>query len=148
SSSSTESRSGRRIRDGAARPVSARSLIGHDLILTPFPNGLRRAIDELLVRAGKVTQPRLEVDTNSLMTTMTKLGSGYCVLPYSGVHELLKRGEISAAPIRNVRWGWAVAASRERAVSAAGQKLIDMISQESRTLIEEGSWKTAMLPQP
>ena len=128
-----------------SRPVSARSLTGHNLILTPFPNGLRRAVDEILVRAGKVTEPKVEVDTNSLMTSLTRRGVGYCVLPYSGVYELLRDKQISAAPIRNVRWGWVTAVSRERAVSTATKKLIEIIVDEARLLIEDGTWKTAMI---
>ena len=90
-----------------SRPVSAKSLTGHNLILTPFPNGLRRAVDEILVRAGNVSEPKLEVDTNSLMTSLTKYGTGYCVLPYSGVHELLQRKEVSrrADPKRQMGLG-------------------------------------------
>jgi LysR family transcriptional regulator, nitrogen assimilation regulatory protein len=129
-----------------SRPVSAKSLTGHNLILTPFPpNGLRRAVDEMLVRAGRVSEPKLEVDTNSLMTSLTKYGTGYCVLPYSGVHELLQRKEVSAAPIRNAKWGWVVAVSRERAMSAATKKLIEMIADDVTALIRDGSWKTATL---
>jgi LysR family nitrogen assimilation transcriptional regulator len=128
-----------------SRPVSAKSLTGHNLILTPFPNGLRRAVDEILVRAGRVAEPKVEVDTNSLMTSLTKNGTGYCVLPYSGVHELLKRKEVSAAPIRNARWGWVTAVSRERAMATATKKLIEMIAQEATALTEDGTWRTATL---
>ena len=128
-----------------SRPVSAKSLTGHNLILTPFPNGLRRAVDEILVKAGRVAEPKLEVDTNSLMTSLTKYGTGYCVLPYSGVHELLVRKEVSAAPIRNVRWGWVTAVSRERAMSTATKKLIEMIAEEAKILTGNGTWTTATL---
>jgi LysR family transcriptional regulator, nitrogen assimilation regulatory protein len=128
-----------------SRPVSARSLTGHNLILTPFPNGLRRAVEEILVRAGKVAEPKTEVDTNSLMTRLTQLGVGYCVLPYSGVHELLQNKQVSAAPIRNERWGWVTAVSRERAMSTATNKLIEMIADEARLVTEDGTWKTAKL---
>jgi LysR family nitrogen assimilation transcriptional regulator len=128
-----------------SRPVSAKSLTGHNLILTPFPNGLRRAVEEILIRAGKTTEPRVEVDTNSLMTNLTQKGVGYCVLPYSGVHELLRTQQVSAAPIRGERWGWVVAVSRERAMSTATKKLIEMIADEARLAIDDGTWKTATL---
>lgn len=126
-----------------SKPVSAKALTGHNLILTPFPNGLRRAVDDILFRAGKVPAPKVEVDTNNLMISLTQRGAGYCVLPYSGVHELLVRGEVSAAPIRNVRWGWVIAVSRDRAMSTAAKKMIDMIRSETRSLIGDGIWKTA-----
>lgn len=127
------------------RPVSPKSLTGHNLILTPFPNGLRRAVDEILVRAGRTSVPKLEVDTNSLMTSLTKAGTGYCVLPYSGVHELLERDEVSAAPIRNARWGWVIAVSRDRAISAATRKMVEMIEGEAAELVRSGAWRTASL---
>lgn len=128
-----------------SRPVSAKSLTGHNLILTPFPNSLRRAVDEILVRAGKVTVPSIEVETNSLMTSLTRLGLGYCVLPYSGVHEMLQRADVSAAPIRGERWGWVTAVSRDRALSTATKKLVEMIRDEARHLVEGGTWHTAAL---
>ncbi len=128
-----------------SRPVSAKSLTGHNLILTPFPNGLRRAVDEILIRAGKLTEPKVEVDTNSLMTSLTRHGIGYCVLPYSGVHELLRNKQVSAAPIRNERWGWVTAVSRDRAISTAAKKLIEMITDEARLITDDGTWKTAKL---
>lgn len=126
-------------------PVPAKALTRGNLILTPFPNGLRRVVDEILVREGHIAEPKLEVDTNSLMTSLTKSGTGFCVLPYSGVHELLMRGEVSAAPIRNERWGWAIAVSRDRAMTAATKKLIEIIVDEARTLVSQGIWRTASL---
>lgn len=128
-----------------SRPVSGKSLTGHNLILTPFPNGLRRAVEEILIRAGKSTDPKVEVDTNTLMTNLTQQGVGYCVLPYSGVHELLRSQKVSAAPIRNERWGWVVAVSRERAMSIAAKRLIETITDEVRQIIDDGSWRTAKL---
>jgi LysR family transcriptional regulator, nitrogen assimilation regulatory protein len=38
-----------------------------------------------------------------------------------------------------------VAVSRERAMSAATKKLIEMIAEEATALISDGSWKTATL---
>jgi LysR family transcriptional regulator, nitrogen assimilation regulatory protein len=114
-----------------------------DLILTPFPNGLRRVVDAILVRTGKVSTTKMEVDTNSLMIHMAQLGAGYAVLPYSGVHEALRRGEVSAAPINGTRWGWVVATSRERALTTAAQKLAELIFAETRLLLDGGLWATA-----
>lgn len=128
-----------------SRPVSPRSLTGRDLVLTPFPNALRRAVDEILVRAGGASKAGLEVDTNGLMINLVKSGTGYCVLPYSGAHDLLLRKEISAAPIRSERWGWAIAVSRDRAITTATRKLIEIIIDEVRILTRTGIWKTASL---
>jgi LysR family nitrogen assimilation transcriptional regulator len=126
-----------------SQPVEPSFLIDLNLILTPFPNGLRRVVDEILVRTGKVSTPKMEVDTNSLMINMARLGAGYAVLPYSGVHDPLERGEVSAAPIRGTRWGWVVATSRERALTIAAQRLAALIFAETRLLLDGGLWATA-----
>ncbi len=55
------------------------------------------------------------------------------------------RKEVSAAPIRNVRWGWVTAVSRERAMSTTTKKLIEMITEEAEALTVNGTWKTATL---
>ena len=126
-----------------SQAVEPKALTEIDLILTPFPNGLRRVVDAILVRAGKTSTTKVEVDTNSLMIHMARLGVGYAVLPYSGVHDALQRGEVSAAPIRGTRWGWAVASSRERALSTAAEKLATLIFSETRLLLDGGQWATA-----
>lgn len=131
-----------------SRAVSPTDLFDLDLILTPFPNGLRRIVDEILVRAGKVANPKMQVDTNSLMTNLVRQGAGYAILPYSGVHELMVRGELSAAPIRGARWGWVVAISRDRALTSAAQKLVEMISAEANAVVASGAWKTATTAPP
>lgn len=128
-----------------SRPVSPESLTGLDLILTPFPNGLRRAVDEILLRAGKISTPKMEVDTNVLMLSLVRSGTGFTVLPYSGVHDLLERKDVSVAPIRSETWSWAAAAPRDRAMSAGVRKLVGMIVDTTRGLVEDGIWRTATL---
>lgn len=128
-----------------SRPVSPKSLAGLDLILTPFPNGLRRAVDEILLRVGKISTPKMEVDTNVLMTSLIRNGTGFTVLPYSGVHDLLKRKDVSVAPIRNGTWSWAAATPRDRAMSSGAGKLLGMIIDATRQLVEDGTWRTAKL---
>ncbi len=125
------------------KPVPGRFLADHGLVLTPFPNSLRRAVDEILVRANKIVEPMVEVDTNSLMMALVQKGAGYCVLPYSGAHVLIGRNDVSAAPIRNQKWTWMTAMSRDRAISAAARLLVEMIRSEAKALIDEGVWKTA-----
>jgi hypothetical protein len=47
------------------------------------------------------------------------------------VHDLLERNEVSVAPIRNQKWTGVAAASRERAISPAAKKLLEIIKVEA-----------------
>jgi LysR family nitrogen assimilation transcriptional regulator len=127
------------------RPIPESLLIDKALILTPFPNSLRRSVDEILVRNKTELEPKIEVDTNSLMLELVRFGAGFCVLPYSGAHTFVARREVSAAPIVDRHWTWIIAVQRDRAVSSATHSLIEMIKERAAKLIGEGKWKTAML---
>jgi LysR family transcriptional regulator, nitrogen assimilation regulatory protein len=126
-------------------PVPARSLREHKLILTSVPNGLRRAVDDMMFRSGGIVDPSVVADTNALIIHLVREGAGYSVLPYSGVCEMLERKAVSAAPIREGNWPWVVASSRNRAISTASRALIDLIREVAREVIASGRWPTASL---
>ena len=49
--------------------------------------------------------------------------------------------------LRNARWGWVIAMSRERAMTTATKKLVDIIRDEAAKLVLDGTWKTAVQAQ-
>jgi LysR family transcriptional regulator, nitrogen assimilation regulatory protein len=128
-----------------SEPVPVRSLAERDLILTPFPNALRRLVDDALVKAGVPREPQVEVDLAQLMVDLVRQGVGYGVLPYCAVHDLVERRAVSAAPVTGLKITWVVATARERPTTVAALKLIGTIRAEMRTLVGSGAWKTAVL---
>jgi LysR family nitrogen assimilation transcriptional regulator len=125
--------------------VPVRALAERDLILTPFPNALRRMVDAALVKAGVPREPQVEVDVAQLMVDLVRQGVGYGVLPYCAVHDLLERRAVSAAPVAGLKITWVVATSKRRPVTLATRKMVETLRAELRTLVRSGAWKTAVL---
>lgn len=124
------------------RPVDSSMLSSLEIILTPFPNGLRRVIDDAMIRHGELAQPALTIDTNSLILSLVRAGAGYSILPYSATHEAYQLGAVSIAPITDMNWQWVIATSRERPLTAAGRVLMRLLAKRTRELVNGGVWLT------
>lgn len=126
------------------QPVGITTLAEHDLILTPFPNALRRLVDDALAKVGLAREPQVEVELTQMMVDLVRNGIGYGILPYCAVHDLLQRQAVSAAPLKGLKITWVIATSKDRPRSVAMQKVIELIKHEADTLIRSGAWKTAV----
>jgi len=125
------------------RPVDARKVASHPLILTGYPNSLRVIVDRALSARGMAVDPVMEADMVSMMLDLIRRGVGYTVLPYSAVHDQLLSHYVSASPIRGLRIEWVVVRSRERprtpAVLRAVEALLDLAAEKIAT----AEWRTA-----
>jgi LysR substrate binding domain len=110
-----------------SKALPAKRLADRELILAPFPNALRRLVDELLVRTGKVGEPKIEIETNCLTAALIRRGVGYSVLPL-GECAICWNATNVRSPIRNQKWTWVAAVSREHAISPAAKKLFKELS--------------------
>lgn len=128
------------------KPLSIKELCRHPLILTSYPNSLRQILDKAAARAGAVAQPRVEVDTSSLMMDLVGRGMGLAILPACAVHGMFNTGLYSAAPVRGLRISWVVATSRERVASVATMRLVEATFELARQRVAESAWPTAVLP--
>lgn len=126
-------------------PLSVKELCRQPLILTSHPNSLRQIVDNAAAKAGTVAQPRVEVDTSSLMLDLVARGLGYAVLPCCAVHGTFNAAQFSAAPVRGLRIAWVVATSRERISSVAATRLVETTFAHARRLVQGGLWPTAVL---
>ncbi|CAM3941297.1 LysR family transcriptional regulator [Bordetella muralis] len=130
------------------RPVDMRTLCRSPLILTSYPNSLRKLIEKAAAKAGVDIKVCMEVDMSALMLDLVAEGLGCAVLPYCAVHDLLRAKQISAAPVKGLTISWIVAYSRERTLSNAAQHLLTMVISQAQRLVEDGQWPTAIaLPQ-
>ncbi len=126
------------------KPVSITELSGLPLIQTPYPNSLRVLVERAM--AKKKIAPDVRVEANTLlMIDLVRGGLGYTILPYCAVHEHLRAGSISAAPIAGLRISWILAHSKERPLTTASQKLIAHLREQAKDLIARKVWKTAVL---
>jgi LysR family transcriptional regulator, nitrogen assimilation regulatory protein len=127
------------------KPVAARSVLDHPLILTSSPNSLRSIVDEALAKQGLQAQARFEADSAAMSVSLIERGLGYTVLPFSGVHEALERGQVSASPLRGLRIQWVVARSRERAQTVAAERAVAMLAALCSEAVAQEAWRCAKL---
>ncbi len=126
-------------------PVAPKRVLGHPLILTSSPNSLRAILDRALAQQGLQVNPAFEADSAAMSLSLIERGLGYTVLPFSGVHEALERGQVSASPLRGVRIGWVLARSRERAQTVAAERAVAMMATLCTEAVAHGPWRCARL---
>jgi LysR family nitrogen assimilation transcriptional regulator len=125
------------------KETSIESLAGLPLILTMRPNSLRLTIETGLGRHGLQPNIRFEANTLPLMTDLVAAGLGYTVLPACGVRAVLKQGDISASPIRDLSITWMVARPKTRSLGVAAERFHDMVCEFGRKQIRDGVWEPA-----
>ena len=72
-------------------------------------------------------------------------GLGYSVYSYCGVHDHLRSGKVTAAPIRGFDIEWMLASSKERPLTQATKVFERMLREQAKSVIESGTWKSAVL---
>ena len=85
----------------------------------------------------------LRVDNSMPMKRMVAAGLGYGLLPFSGIHEEVAAGELSAALLPWMRADRVLALPRGRPVSRATREAVAVLKKVCRALINEGKILTA-----
>ncbi len=80
-------------------PVTLDALGTMPLILPSRPNRLRLLLDQLRIDHGLDLDVRVEVDSLPALLDMVRTGQGFTMLPYSAVHDPVREGRLSAAPL-------------------------------------------------
>lgn len=127
------------------KPVALSALQHTPLILTARPNGLRLVVDRALGHLGSEGNVAFEVETLLLAIQLAQLKQGFTVFPYCAIDEYIQRGVVSAAPIEGMRMSWAMAYSRERALSTAARLFMECVQARSKEKVLAGMWPTATL---
>jgi LysR family transcriptional regulator, nitrogen assimilation regulatory protein len=129
----------------ADKPVAAKRIVEHPLILTSYPNSLRVLVDRQLAKLNMRVQPFAEFDTAYMMLDLVNKGLGYTVLPLSGVYQATNAEFVSAAPIRGLHIDWVVAQSRERTETIASQRACQLLRNLCSAKVLAGEWPTAKI---
>ncbi|MGE0256261.1 MAG: LysR family transcriptional regulator [Alphaproteobacteria bacterium] len=124
------------------RGVTPGELAGYPLIVSAIPPNYLAGIHRMMAGAGLRTNVAIEV--NSLVVTdLIARGQGFGVLPYCAVDAPLRRGLVSATPIRNLRVSWVIASLRERRLSVAARRFRDLMQMRRQRKVAAGEWPTA-----
>lgn len=126
-------------------PMPVRALADLPLILTRAPNSLRRIVERGLERTGAKPRIRLEANTLPLMTDLVEAGLGYTVLPSCGALPPVLEGRLTAARLEGVSVSWLVTRFKDRPISPLARSLLDVIFEESRAAMQDGTWLLASI---
>lgn len=83
----------------APEPIDAESLRHLDLLLPPMGKGLKRRINQQPHGEAIHLSVRSEIDSLRVLKTLLLGGEGYSLLPYIGVRDELRTGQLSAARV-------------------------------------------------
>ena len=113
--------------------LRVRDLVGLPLILTPHPNSLRMLIENAATRAKIELDVIMQIESVQLTLAMVAQGHAFSVLPASIVNQAEAAGTISAVQLKYLSYNWIVAYSRERPISTAARRMIEMIGEATKT---------------
>ena len=112
------------------------------LILPVRPNSFWDMLQPTAQQRGLQINLHMEVDSILAIRKLIKLGEGFSILPYSGVHEDIQRGELVAKQITNpVHFRQiAVAFPNRGATTLTAEKLIELVMEVAKEFVEDGKW--------
>lgn len=121
------------------KSVTFEALAGLPLLAYRPPNYLRLITEAGIRKQGFAFNAAIELETLPLMVELIERGTGYSVLPRSG---LIRSGaRISMAPLRGISVTWTLAVNRARVQSPGVRALAAMIHSQAEILIKDGVWK-------
>lgn len=95
-------------------PIDISRLTGVPLVLFPRPSGNRDYLDKAAALSGFELRVAYEINDLSVQKQLIRDGSADGILPYSAVHEEVRRGEFAAMPIRGLFISRAIVWKRNR----------------------------------
>lgn len=117
------------------------------LILTSAPNSVRLLVDAAAAKAGERLNVVMEANYVPVLIDLIRAGAGYTLLPYSAVHELLARGEVTAAKINGLAYTWVIATQKQKPLSTAGRFARDILVRLTAHRVTVEKWPHARLPR-
>lgn len=122
----------------ARASISASELGQFDLILPHRPHVIRDMVDA----AGVIPPSVIEVDANTLMIELARIGKGVTILPYPAVKSAVMAGQLAAMPIRSPTFSWDVSIcySNLRQLNEAGRVVLSLVRDEVVRLVRDGRW--------
>jgi LysR family transcriptional regulator, nitrogen assimilation regulatory protein len=112
------------------------------LILPSHPHGLRELVDYLFIKNSISINVAYEINALSAIKDLVEDGAGSTILPYAVVYREITEGRLTAYRIEGQPFTQAVvlATPTHRPLSRAGEKVLDCIKEEVRTLHFDNKW--------
>ena len=132
------------------RDINLAEIARRPLILASPGHTLRQTIDAAFARRRLRIQPRLEVDSLTLLKALVRSGHGATLLNPYVVAEEVRRGELSATPIagRGILWRLDLALHAERMRRVAVGRLLSIFREEAVTLASQAGLAASLHLHP
>lgn len=121
-------------------PVTLAEVAAQPLVLTHSTNALRNVLEDAFRQQGLAANILVETNSTRIQAALVAAGVGSTVLTYSALAKGVLAGHITAAPIRDMAVTWTLVHSRDRALGAAAQKLVDLLVELTTQAVEAGRW--------
>lgn len=128
-----------------AESISLQALAAYPLVLTQRSNAMRALLEDALQGVGCSCDCVMETNSVRTQTALAAAGVGFAVLPYSALAEDVDAGRLVAVPVEMPSIFWASVHSKERVLSVAAQRLIELLLQQAQ--VASGRWR-GFLPAP
>ena len=126
---------------GPAARSAAQARQAHPQGVRGLPAAMRAAQPQSVPVDGALR--RLRVDSSTPMKQIVAAGLGYGLLPFSGIHQEVATGSLSAALMPWMRADRVLALPRGRPVSRATRETVTALKTVCRTLVADGKILTA-----
>ena len=115
------------------------------LILPVRPNSFYDLLHDKARETAQDINLQIEVDSIFAIRKLVKLGEGYSIMPYSGVHEDVQRGELVARQITDpvVSAPIAIAFPKRGISTLTGERLVETMNELAQEFITAGKWSSA-----
>lgn len=120
--------------------VSIDEIAALPLVISPHPNSLRRIIEEGFNAAGLTCTPRIEVENSSLALALARSGLVFGILPRCATDTLPGSPRVKFLPIQGLVIGWHIVTARDRPMTSAARRFLEIVRAQASALIARGTW--------
>ncbi|MCP3936080.1 MAG: LysR family transcriptional regulator [Actinomycetia bacterium] len=126
-------------------PVAFDDLVGVTLLLPSHGHGLRDLIDDIARTRSIELHTSIEADSYLALKSLVKAGRGLTILPLAPIHDEIRSGQLSFAPIVDVtpRRRLVLSLPSERPSSPLARFIASTVESTIPELIGTGAWPGA-----
>lgn len=133
-----------------AGPIGLREAARLPMLLASPSHTLRKTIEAAFAARRLQVQPRIEVDSLTLLKAMVVSGLGCTLLNFYAVAPEVDRGDLRAIPLKGagIPWRLDIAVARKRGGNLAVRAFIGILRAEAERIVESGDLQGSLSLYP
>jgi LysR family nitrogen assimilation transcriptional regulator len=110
-------------------PVTCRQLAGLPLILTSYPNSMRRIVNAVAADQGFELNVVMEVNYVPLILELVRQQLGHTLLPLPAVEQMVAAGELTFTRVIGLSYEWVVVLSKDNPASLGTRCVLGLLQE-------------------